>query len=179
MVTLHIIEVDSGLEAQAIRAVAEAWGATVAVTWVGNSGQIVDVLSGQPADDLLMLTGHGDERGLLLPALAEEVRSHYPYHGVIRPEDFAQFVHLAGNIVINTCCWGGGRSLADVFLQHGAQCYIGPTDALEGDAALMYTLEFLYTYLHNGYHIQEAHQAASHHGDDRHLFTLYRSASSD
>ena len=178
MITLHIIEIDSGLEAQAIRAVAEAWGVTVAVTWVGNSGQIVDVLSGQPTDDILMLTGHGDERGLLLPELAEAVRSHYPYHGVIRPDDFAQFIHLAGNLVINTCCWGGERSLADIFLQHGAQWYIGPTDALEGDAALMYTLEFLYTYLHNGYQIQKAHHAASHRGDDRHLFTLYRSAPS-
>lgn len=179
MITLHIVEVGSGLEAQAIRAVAEAWGASVGVTWVGNSRQIVDVLSKQPSDSILILSGHGDRRGLLLPELAEEVRSHYPYHGVIRPEDFAQFVHLASNIIINTSCWGGVPSLADVFLQRGAQYYIGPINAIEADAALMYTLEFLYTYLHNEYHVQRAHQVASHHTDDRHLFTLYRPTSND
>jgi hypothetical protein len=43
---------------------------------------------------VIVISGHGDERGLLLPELAEEVRSRYPYDEVIRPQDFAGFLQL-------------------------------------------------------------------------------------
>jgi hypothetical protein len=146
MLSLHILEIESALEAQAIRAAAEAWGITVTVTWVGNSGQIVEYLSQQPTHDLIIISGHGDERGLLLPELAPSVRDRYPYHEAIRPDDFARFLALGGNgVLMNTCC-GGQRALADVFLAHGAAWYIGTEAYPDARAALMFVLSLIYHY---------------------------------
>ncbi len=172
MIKLHILEVGTG-EAHALRYAAEYWGAFVTLTWVGNSGQIVEYFSHHPEHDLIIISGHGDEHGLLLPELAEEVRSRYPFNELIRPEDFAHFLRLAGNTVINTSCLGGMHQLAEVFLQHGAAYYIGPTDYPEGSASLMYVLDFLYNYLLHGQHVEEAHRKAANHSDDRKQFKLY------
>jgi hypothetical protein len=176
MTTLHIVAIGTG-EAHALRAAAEYWRAFVTVTWVGNSGQIVEYFSKCPAHDLIIIAGHGDERGLLLPELAEEIRSQYPYNKVIRAEDFACFLHLAGNTVINTSCMGGMQQLAEVFLSHGAAYYIGPTAYPEGSASLMYSLDFLYNYILDGQHVEAAHLKASNYADDRNQFHLYRGAS--
>lgn len=43
MKRIHIIEIQSGNEAHAIRLAAETRGAFVTVTWVGNSRQVVGV----------------------------------------------------------------------------------------------------------------------------------------
>lgn len=177
MITLHIVEIGAG-EAHALRSAAEYWGAFVTVTWVGNSGQIVEYFSQCPEHDLIIIAGHGDERGLLLPELAEEIRSHYPYNEVIRAEDFAHFLRLEGNTIINTSCLGGMQQLAEVFLSRGAAYYIGPTAYPEGSASLMYCLDFLYNYLLDSRHVEAAHLKASNYADDRNQFKLYRAPSS-
>jgi hypothetical protein len=146
MLTLHILEIDSALEAQAIRAAAEAWGIAVGVTWVGNSGQVVDLLSQRPTCDVLVISAHGDERGLLLPELALSMRDRYPYDEVIRPEDFAQFLALGGCGVLMNTCVGGTSALADVFLSHGAAWYIGSENYPKGDDALLFALILLFHY---------------------------------
>jgi hypothetical protein len=173
MVKIHIIAVKTGNEPHAIRSAAEWWGAFVTMTWVGNSGQVVDYLSAQPDHDLIIFSSHGDEHGLLLPKLADEIIDRYPYNEVIRPEDFAQFLHLNGNAVINLSCMGGMQQLAEVFLANGAQYYIGPVDYPNGSAALMYVLDFLYNYIHKGQNVKESHCIASNHSDDRQQFSLY------
>ena len=173
MLKMHIIAVETGNEPQAVRAAAEQWGVFVTMTWVGNSGQIVDYFAGQPDHDLIIISGHGDERGLLLPELNNEIANRYPYNEVIRPEDFGQFLQLNGNAVISLACLGGMRQLADVFLAHGARHYIGPVDYPDGASALMYILEFLYNHVHHGRNVEEAHRFASNHNDDRQQFKLY------
>src|SRR5713101_4725959 len=136
MVRLHLLVINTGLEAHALRSAAERWRADVTVTWVGNSRQVVEYLSQSPSHDVIVISGHGDERGLLLPELAKELRSNYPYDEVIRPPDFAEFLRLDGNLVINSSCVGGMPPLAKVFLEHGAKYYIGSTAYPEGDAVL-------------------------------------------
>ena len=110
---------------------------------------------------------------LLLPELDEEVKDKYPYKDVIRPEDFAEFLRLSGNAVLNASCMGGMQSLAEVFLEMGANYYIGPIDYPDSSASLMYVLDFLYNYIQNGQNVEEAHQVASRYPDDRRLFRLY------
>ena len=173
MLKMHIIAIETGNEPQAIRAAAEWWGVFVTMTWVGNSGQIVDYFAGQPDHDLIIISGHGDELGLRLPELNNETANRYPYNQVIRPGDFGQFLQLNGNAVISLACLGGMRQLADVFLAQGARHYIGPVDYPDGASALMYILEFLYNHVYHGRSVEEAHRFASNHNDDRQQFKLY------
>jgi hypothetical protein len=176
MIKVHIIEIETGLEAHAIRYAAECWGTFVTVTWVSNSAQIVDFLSSQPNHDVIIISGHGDERGLLLPDLAEEIKDEYPYNDVIRPDDFAEFLKLSNSTVINASCLCGVQSLADVFLARGARYYTAPDDYPRGDASLMYLLSFLYEYMQNGQNVESAHRMSSAHSDDRSQFTLFQSS---
>ncbi len=112
MIRLHHLVINTGLEAHALRSAAEYWGSNVTVTWVGNSSQVGEYLSQSPSHEVIVISGHGDTHGLLLPELAEEIRCHYPYHEVIHTSDFADFLQLQGNLVINTSCVGGLSSLA-------------------------------------------------------------------
>ena len=106
----------------------------------------MNFFAGCPEHEIIIISGHGDERGLLLPELSEEVKNKYPYNNVITAEDFAQFVQLNKNIVINASCMGSIKSFADVFLSRGASCYIAPNNYPEGGATLMYLLNFIYEY---------------------------------
>jgi hypothetical protein len=112
VIRLHHLVINTGLEAHALRSAAEYWGSNVTVTWVGNSSQVGEYLSQSPSHEVIVISGHGDTHGLLLPELAEEIRCHYPYHEVIHTSDFADFLQLQGNLVINTSCVGGLSSLA-------------------------------------------------------------------
>lgn len=171
---IHIFAIETGLQSHAIRLAAEYWGADVTVTWVGNSRQIVDYFSAPPAHELLIIAGHGDERGLLLPELGQEIQHLYPYNGVITPQDFRHFLRAPLPIVLNLACHGGAPALAEAFLEHGAPAYIGATTYPNADATLMYALEFLYTYVQNGKHLGMAHQQAAAHDDDRQQFHVYQ-----
>lgn len=174
MLTLHLISIDTGHECHAIRLAAEYWDFVVGATWVGNSQQIVDYFATSPKHDIIILSGHGDERGLLLPELDVEIQPRYPYNTVIRAEDFRSFLRLDGAIVLSLACLGGLPALADAFLDRGARAYIGPIDYLTGSAALMYALDFLYTYQHHGRDLVAAHQQAAQQMDDRQHFRLYQ-----
>ena len=174
MATLHIIAVDAGLEPHALRLAAEAWGADVGVTWVGNSQQIVDCFAGAPRRDIIVISGHGDERGLMLPDLAADLQHRYPYRDVITPDDFRAFLRLDRAVVLNLACLGGAPALADAFLASGASAYSGPAGYPEASAALMYALEFIYAYLHNGGYAAAAHRRAASGDDDRRQFRLYQ-----
>lgn len=174
MLKIHIIEIETGLEAHAVRYAAEHWGASVSVTWVANSAQVVNFFAGCPEQEVIIISGHGNEHGLLLPKLAEEVKHKYPYNDVITPEDFAQFIQLNKNIVINTSCMSGTKVFADVFLSKGARCYIAPNNYPEGSSTLMYLLSFIYEYTQNRYDVEKAHYYSSQHPNDRQQFILFK-----
>lgn len=174
MTTIHIIAIETGHEAYVLRLAAEAWGAAVTVTWVGNSQQVVDYFAHSPPHDLIIISGHGDERGLLLPVLAVEIQHRYPYNDVITAADFGTFLRLDQSIVVSLACLGGTAACAAIFLAGGASAYIGPIGYPDGNATLMYALTLIYTYLQNGGDIAAAHQQAVQGNDDRQQFRLYR-----
>ena len=155
-----IIEVDSALEAIALRAAAEFWCADVSVIWVGNSAQIVDALSNAAAFDLVIICSHGDHRGLLLPDLADELKPNYPFADVINAAAFASFVNLNGGTVLNTACAMGTAELADAFLSNGANAYVAAPDYPDADITLLYALTFVFNLGASGGDPRQAHEAA-------------------
>ena len=176
-ITIHILAADTGLQPHVVRAAAEHYGATVSVTWVGNSSQVVDFLSSRPPHNVIILSFHGDDRGMLLPPLAEECRSLYPFFDVIRPADFARFLALDGSIVINHACSNGTPAMAEAFLSGGASAYVGAEGDPDTAASTKYVLDFLYGYLIEfGQDVEKSHQAARSGADDRGMFRLFTSA---
>ena len=174
MTRVHILAADTGLQPHVVRAAAEHFGASVTVTWVGNSSQVIEGLSLRPPPDVLVLSFHGDERGILLPPLGEERRHLYPYADVIRPTDFGEFLALEGSVVINHACLGGMPAMAEAFLAGGARAYIGAVDYPDAAASTKYALDFLYAYLlQHPQDVAKAHEAASDHEDDRRQFRMY------
>ena len=174
--SVHILAADTGLQPHVIRAAAEHFGASVTLTWIGNSAQVVDYLSGRPPQDVIVLSFHGDERGLLLPTLGEEARSLFPYGDVLEPADFAEFLKLEGSVVLNAACLGGTPAMAQAFLSGGASAYVGADGYPDTAASTKYVLDFLYSYLlqYVG-DVESAHRAASTAEDDRRLFKLHLS----
>jgi len=172
---IHILATDTGLQAHAVRAVAEHFGAQVTMTWAGNSAQIVEYLSACPAVDIIVLSTHGDDHGMLLPPLAEECRGLFPYFDVIDPAGFKEFLSLTGSIVLNHACMGGTTEMAEAFLSGGASAYIGAQGYPDTAASTKYVIDFLYAYIIQGQgDVEKAHKAAWSDGDDRRQFKLYR-----
>lgn len=178
-ILIHILAIETGLQAHLVRAAAEHWGASVTVTWAGNSAQVVEDLSNEPNADVIILSAHGDGRGLLLPELAEEIKPLYPYNEVIRPADFADFLQLRGSIVLNAGCRGGTPEMAEAFLSHGAGAYIGPTEDPDAAASSKYLIDFLYAFCYGDADVKQAHWAASAHEDDRRQFQIYTRVGAD
>ncbi len=170
---LHLIDIESGHEAYALRSAAECWGARVTASWIGNSGQIVDDLSGRPGHDLIIICGHGEAGALLLPELHESVKHKYPYDGRITGEQFRDFVDLDNTSLLNLACYSGQEKLARTFLDCGANPYIAPVDAPDGNATLMFALGFLYEVLAKQQSIMQAAQTAANYDDDRAMFRSY------
>ena len=170
---VHILALDTGHEPHALRAACECWGAEVTATWVGNSAQIVDFLSGKPPHDLILLAGHGAPDAVRLPPLEESVAATYPYRDRITATQFRAFVRLEGACVVSLCCESGTPAMADAFLSGGASLYIGPSGSPDGSAALMYALELLYAVLVERKPPGRGHADAIRHADDRAGFVAY------
>lgn len=172
---VHILEIESSMEAQAMRSVAECFGAVVSVTWTGNSAQIVDFLSQTPAHELILICGHGDKRGVLLPELAEQVRARFPFNDVISPHDFAAFVRLNGNVVLSSCCATGTTEMARAFLENGAHFFIGPDDYPDGNMALLFEIVFVSRFLQEG-DVSAAFDDARRCVEGSEMFQLFKSS---
>lgn len=162
------------MQAHVLRAAAEHYGAFVTVTWIGNSIQVVDFLSSRPTNEVIILSFHGDERGLHLPSLGEDVSGAYPYGEAIRSTDFMEFLALNANVILNNACLGGTPEMAETFLSKGALAYVGAEGYPDTAASTKYALDFLYSYLIRiPGDIQQAHHAAHSEEDDRGMFRLY------
>lgn len=175
--TVHILAIESGNEAHALRAILECWNINVSITWVGNSDQLVDYFSFQAHHDLIIISGHGNQDSLFLPPLAPDIANEYQYQDRITIANFSHFLQLQQNTVLNLSCNGGSTSFAEVFLNKGARAYIGAKDAVDGGAALMYAIEWLYAIIISGLSVLEAHQLAANHTDERGLFGIWQSVS--
>lgn len=174
MKRIHILAIDTGNEAQAIRSAAECWGVQVGVTWVGNSQQIVADLSAPPSCDLLIIAGHGDGGALLLPELDVSIAAQYPYQERIMADEFRAFLALDDQVVVNLSCDGGHPDLVRVFLEKGARAYIASAGYPDGDAALMYVLSLIYQCTVSNQALRCAHeQAIANAADDRGVFQLF------
>jgi hypothetical protein len=173
--SVDLVEVSSTLDALALRAALEWWGARVTLHLVGMAQDVVCILGGgEPLAEYIVLACHGDGRGLVLPELGLEIEQEQPYHGAITAADFHGFLKLPDKVVLNNGCALGRPEIAEAFLRAGARSYIGATDYPDGDSSLFYALHFFYDLIYNKMAIEEAHARASAHDKGTQMFRLYQ-----
>ncbi|GAA3130952.1 hypothetical protein JOF29_007537 [Kribbella aluminosa] len=134
--SLTIIAVGDALEANAVRATLEGLNYRTTTHWVGSRAELLELLAGEiPTDETVILSCHGDERGILVP---EEPP--------ITAADIHTHAHLAGKTIINLGC--ETSHLAPAFRTAGTTHYVAPTASPDGTAALAFVtnLFFLRTY---------------------------------
>ena len=150
--TVLIAFTDAELEAAAVRGVSEAFGASVYYYPVGRPSDFLDVLAGRtgyPEPDAVILCLHGEEGAFLMPGLAEDVYQPDEPRGLVGPELIRKALGIRNGVVISTACTTGREETAAAFRERG-NIYAGPSDYVEGTAALMFAVRFLYEFLAKG-----------------------------
>ena len=104
-----VVGPDCDMESQAVRAALECFGVRVFTYWIGRPNDLISVLSGDDVydgTDMILLNFHGDEGGLIMPELGEEVYEEEEPKGDFGADEIRRYAKLDGKTVI-----ANGRSL--------------------------------------------------------------------
>lgn len=165
---------DTGGEPYALRSLLTEYGADVRLLPVGSPSYLADVLNGTLSRaDHLVLSCHGDERGVLLDTLAPEIAQHQPFNEVLTPRIAAELGRLAKPVVLSTGCMTGSDAMARGFLEGGCSAYIAPRGYPDGTAAFAFAAAFYYQTLALRTPPPDAVATARKLGGDTSLFHLW------
>lgn len=162
------------METLTLRGVLERFGVRVNLFPIGRPRHLVDVLSGETARaPHLVLSCHGDERGILVDELAPEIARGEPFTDVLTPPLLSTLADLRGRIVISSGCCTGSPAMARAFLRAEAAAYVAPDGYPSAKAALMFLTHLYYGLLEQGLVLPDAVERARGHDDDTRLFVLH------
>lgn len=165
---------ECSLEAIAIRSCLEYWGMHIEMYYIGQPKDFVQIVNNRVKQDhYILLVGHGNDKGFLLPELSSELNPSQPFTGCITPADVRDHLSFKNNVVISTACMTGNTEMADAFLEVGASIYIGPDGYPDGDSALYYMLSLYYSLHHTGLSIKQSHSVARSPDKETALFRMY------
>ena len=143
---IHILAIDTGNEAHAIRSVAEQFGFQVTVTCVGQSRHFFDGLLNNSAE-LVLISGHGEGGKILLP---EFVHPDFPHLPTMVSAEYLQDLAnqhnrpLKDKFVLSTACESDTSQLAESLFALGATHFLAPNVEVESNDTLMFVVEFLF-----------------------------------
>ncbi len=104
---VDLLAIGSAEEPYALRAMLEAYGARVALHPIGQAAQLADALAGRSAQaEYLLISCHGDRRGIVLPALAPDIAATQPFLEETAPRVMPPSVSLVktiGDAVMLVC----------------------------------------------------------------------------
>ena len=147
--TVLIAFAGTELEAAAIRAAAESFGASVFFYPIGRPADFLSVLTGTtgfPEPDAVIFSFHGENGACLMPELGEDVYFPDEPRGPVGPDLIREHMRLKDRILLSTACTTGREKTAEAFREKG-NFYAGPSGYVEGTAALMFVLRFLYEWI--------------------------------
>jgi len=163
MIGVHSVDLAmiEGWEGLALRAALEGFDLRVNLFPIGRPRHLIDVLSGQSATSPhVVLSCHGDERGILLPELAPQIAKGEPFVDVLTPKHVRDFARLPDRTVVCTGCYTGTPALAQAFFVAGCEAYVAPTGEPTGSAALFFCIALYYHLAARSVSIGEAVHAA-------------------
>ena len=163
----------TGNEAEALRQVLERMNFFVGVKNIGRPGDFMEVLAGEmPFDpDCIIISCHGDNGKIIMPALGESVYRKDEPRGDFSSKEIAQFLKISGKTIINLGCTTGRNDMASAFSANNT--YVAPFDYIEGNAALFFTIKLFYELASKQCEIQAAYLSAKETDDETRLFHLY------
>lgn len=168
---------NSDLEVQSLRATLEYFGARVITYWIGRPRDLMDVLSGKSLYediDYIIFCFHGEEGEFVMEELGEDVYEKDELRGNFGVTEIKQYAKLHNKYIINSGCTLGDPKLATAFLNSGVKAYIGSTDYVDGNAALMFTMRLFYELINHQRTIDDAFQDAKSLDNGTLTFELYR-----
>ncbi len=165
---------DSG-EALLLRAILENLGAAVALHLPGVPADVIACFAqGSVAPAHLIVSGHGDENGLVLGEFGPGIDTSDLVDGSLPPAALHGRVDLPGTIVVSTACETGSPAFADAFLSGGAASYVAPGGYPEGAAVPLFVHLLYHELLRRGSSVDSAvRRAQSVFTPDEALFALF------
>lgn len=154
---------DGDYEAQAMRAVLEAFGCAVTIHWIGTPMDFLKVLGqGESAPRYLLIAGHGDEeKGYYLGEYAPFIDTSMLRDQYLPAEVIAPIVNLPGCTVISSACAGGVEPMGHAFVKTGRiNAYIGCRNYPNGDDMLAFLVNFFFSILRKKFSDRDAWQRA-------------------
>lgn len=161
------------LEALSLRNALEYFGYKVRLRYIGRPSDFMSILSMDIEDDFLVICNHGRDGGFVMPELEESVYLPNEPRDLIQVSDLRDLVMLRDSIVISTACGVGYESMSKVFLKGGARAFIAPKDYVEGNAGLLFVLQYFYRYLSKD-NSDRAFESAASVDEETSLFKLFK-----
>ncbi|MBX2873648.1 MAG: hypothetical protein KTR30_16150 [Saprospiraceae bacterium] len=174
-----IVGPEVGNEPEAIRQTAEYFGYQVVVKYLGRPNDFMQLLRGE--DRLFnrlktwVLSVHGAAGQFILPELDPSIYEDDEPLSPLGLERLQNQIQLKKQVILNTGCTLGHKPLAELFISGGAKAYIGATDYVEGNAALLFITRFLYEW-QKGAGLPTAFDRAAAIDQETGLFRLFRSS---
>jgi len=164
---------DAGNEPEALRQVLETFGCLVLTKYIGRPNDFVAVLGGlAPFDpDIVILSGHGEDGKIIMPVLGGSVYAEGEPRGNFSAAEINRYLKLAGKIIISTCCTTGAADLAAAFSKNNI--YIAPSSYVEGNAVLLFVVDFFYQMIQNKLSVEAAWDHARALDEETSLFSLF------
>jgi hypothetical protein len=109
---------NTGSEPEAIRRSLECFDYFVAIKYIGRPNDFIDILNNKLSFnfDCVILSCHGNDCNILMPALADEVYEKDEPKGDFSHSEIVKYNNLRDKLIINLGCTTGYRETAKAFL---------------------------------------------------------------
>jgi len=174
MRVLIAVFANAGNEPEALRQVLESFGCMVLTKYVGRPNDFISILGGIDHfdPDAIILSGHGKDGKFIMPVLDSSVYTEDEPKGDFSSVEINQYLSLAGKTIVSTCCTTGMGELASAFCKENV--YIAPVDYIEGNAVLLFMVDFFYQIIQRNLTIEDAWKHARSLDEETAQFTLYK-----
>lgn len=167
---------NAGNEPEALRQVLESFGCLVLIKYVGRPNDFISVLTGTNHfdPDVVILSGHGEDGKFIMPVLDRPVYTEDEPKGNFSSDEINQYLKLTGKTIVSTCCTTGSEDLAAVFSKENV--YLAPVDYIEGNAVLLFMVDFFYQIIQRNLTIEDAWNHARSLDKETALFAFYKNS---
>lgn len=165
---------NAGNEPEALRQILESFDCLVLTQYIGRPNDFISVLGGIKHfdPDVIIISGHGEGGTFIMPVLDNSVYTKNEPKGNFSSAEIREYLKLTGKTIISTCCTTGASDVAAVFSKENV--YIAPADYIEGNAVLLFMVDFFYQIIQRNQTIEGAWNHARSLDEEAAQFAFYK-----